>query len=111
MSWFGSLVVEPGSSRGYFGKVELGFGTLGEEFGNLSEHWHSWGRRSGSDEVEFGKLEGEFGKWEEGYFDNWGDDYFGNQLMYNKPGMNSVKVENDLGMIRISLGSSSPRKR
>ena len=62
MSWFGSLVVELGSSRGYFGKVELGFDTLVEGFGNLSECWHSWGRHFGSDEVESGKLEGEFGR-------------------------------------------------
>ena len=38
MSWFGNLVVELGSSSGYFGKLELGFGTLGEDFGNLPEH-------------------------------------------------------------------------
>ena len=62
MSWLGSLVVELGSSRGYFGKVELGFGTLGEAFGNLSECWHSWRWHFGSDEMGFGKLEGEFGR-------------------------------------------------
>ena len=52
-----------------------------------------------------------FDSWEEGYFGNWWERYFGNQSVHNKLGTNSVKVENDLGMIMISLGSSYPHKR
>lgn len=46
-----------------------------------------------------------------GIMDNWGKWYFDNRLVSNKPGMDSTKVEKDLGMMRISLGSSFPHNK
>ena len=46
----------------YFGKLEMGLDISGEAFGNLPDYWHNWEKRSDSDEMEFGKLEGNFGK-------------------------------------------------
>ena len=53
------------------------------------------------------------------YFDNLGDKYFGslegkhfdNRLAYNKAGVDSVKVENDLGTMIIISDSFSPHKK
>ena len=64
MSWFGNSVLELGSLRWYFANVELGFDTLGEASCNLIAHWNSWERHVDSDGVEFGKVEGKFGRWE-----------------------------------------------
>ena len=76
--------------------------------------------------MEFSKLEGSFGRWEvefdklKGeYFDNLGEEYIGsldgehsnNRHAYNKPGVDSVKVENDFGTMIIFLRSSSPHKK
>lgn len=75
------------------------------EFGKFKGNLCRW-------EVKFDNWEGKyFGKWEEEYFCNWGKVYFDNQLVYNEPRKNSWKVENDLGMMMISLDSSSPHKR
>lgn len=59
MNWFGNLAMDIGSSGrgdGYFGKVESMFDTSEKAFCNFSKLCHSWGRRFGSDGMEFGKL-------------------------------------------------------
>lgn len=62
--------------------------------------------------VEFNKRKGD-------YFDNLGEENFGsleeknfdNYLAYNKPDMDFVKVDNNLGTMMIFSGSCSPYKK
>lgn len=62
--------------------------------------------------MELNNLEWEYlSKQEEDYFDKWMERYFDNHIVYNKTCMKSLKVENDIGTLRISLVYSSPHKR
>lgn len=66
----------------------------------------------GGCKVEYDKRKGEnFCNWEERHFGNWEEEYSDSRLLCNKPSMDFVKVKNDLGMIMIFSGSSSPLKK
>lgn len=43
-----------------------------------------------------------FGKWDDGHFGNLEGEYFDDRLVHKRPGMEFVKVESDLGTMRIS---------